>query len=115
MAKTRCTLNLDEEVVDSFQWCARLQGISLSACVNHWLASTSEAAQYLAGRVCAERDAPAQVASEINTGLEVLREGYAGGAIGQARAARIAPPELSPPSCNTGGKLPRVNPKGAAV
>ena len=77
MPKARATFTLDVQLLEELQKCARLQGTSVSSVVNDWLADTLEGLQYLSVRLHQERGTVRTAVGEINSGLEVMREGYA--------------------------------------
>ena len=111
MPKARTTLSLDAVTIERWQRLARLQRTSLSAVVNEWLDDTYEAAEYKAVRIYSGGDDVRQRVAELTTALAVVSEGYQ--AVNRAKEGRASgmrsarPDALSPPSCNTGGKLPK--------
>ena len=116
MPKVRTTLTIDDTLLEALQASAKLQGVSLSSLVNDWMADTLESVQYYSLRIAQERGNVQKAVRQINVGLDLMREGYeqahqAGRAGAGKRSA--APARPSPPSCNTGGKVPNGRGKAA--
>lgn len=123
MAKVRTTLNLDEEVVLLWQEIAHREGASLSSCVNGWLRQVYPAADALASVIDEDRQATQARLAHISSAVQAANEIYAnaaqvaravhpspgrkraGGGRTEARGQSADRP--TPPSCNTGGKLPK--------
>ena len=112
MPKVRTTITIDETVLDDWRRIATLQRTSLSSLVNEWLDDMSESARYKALQVQQNAAATRSRIQEINTALGVIQEGYQaatrtkkGSGADRASAQRVP----LPPSCNTGGKLPKDN------
>lgn len=109
---------------------SKASGTSIGREMGDWLGSTLEAVELTASMIERARTAPHTVMQEISAQAEILAEGMQGGLAsliakmgggnGDSGTAALAagPESLSPPSSNTGGKVPRVNPnspsKGAA-
>lgn len=108
---------------------AEAAGTSVSRCMGDWLADTAEGAQFVSMKMQEARRAPKTVMREMQAmtvGLHDEISAHIGkrdrGAGAQTRAAaprdlgmrsKAAPP--SPPSSNTGGKVPQENPKSRGV
>lgn len=114
--RIRLTISVTPEVHEIFSRMAEASGLSLGRCMGEWLADTAEGAQFVAQKMEEARKAPQVVMREMHAAakgmlgqIEQLRMGSSGA----AQAKRAAPP-LSPPSSNTGGKVPRGNPKKGA-
>lgn len=111
MPKIRTTLTIDEDVLARYQRFADMQGESLSATVSGWLDTSAESAELLAVQIAkVKRSAnPARAARQLAQSLQVVEDGFAqvirkgGGASAEVRGAGAAPP-----SCNTGGKVPKT-------
>lgn len=114
--RIRLTITVTPEVHEVFSRMAEAGGLSLGKCMGEWLADTIDGAQFVAQKMQDARKAPRIVMREmqaLSRGLveevdatlaEVRRSGQQ-----SAAAARSAHP--SPPSSNTGGKVPRGNPQ----
>lgn len=122
MPKVRTTLTIDQDVLARYQEMATLQGESLSATVSTWLDVTSDSAHFLAQQVATVKRSPRQAhaAARLAETFNVMEEGFrqsaqAGrggrapvGAGGEVRASATAGARPIPPSCNTGGKVPKT-------
>lgn len=127
MPKVRTTLSLDAELLARFQAVADLERRSLSSFINAWLEQVLPAAEWVGSMAAQERAtgmknmqailAALQVAQEeaVATVRKAAREAQAedrarrpGGQPGSRQAHGLA---SSPPSCNTGGKLPAKAPR----
>ncbi len=119
--RIRTTISLDPEVHAIFVTMAEAAGTSVSRCMGDWLADTAEGAQFVSMKMQEARRAPKTVMREMQAmavGLheeitsQIGRRGQGGGTRTHAGAsgdlAASSPP--SPPSSNTGGKVPRENP-----
>jgi hypothetical protein len=112
------------EVHAAFQRLAKASNSSTGRAIAEWLADTVEAAEFMATKMEQARAAPRAVMQEMHayalgladeTGalLEKVRARGREGAGGEPEAHagdRTAP---IPPPCNTGGKVPRENPRKA--
>lgn len=110
MPKVRTTITIDEAVLADWRRIATLQRTSLSSLVNEWLGDLSDSARYKALQIHQSGVETRSRIQEINTALGVLQEGYQaainvkrGSGTDRASAGRVP----LPPSCNTGGKLPK--------
>lgn len=126
----RVTVPVTPEVLEAFQRLAKAGNMSTGKAMASWLEDTLDGVSYMASTMERARAAPKIVAAELHayalgladeTGdlMQKLRTmGLAGKGAGVAGARAPLPgqqPEaLSPPSCNTGGKLPKntSRPKG---
>ena len=88
--------------------------MSLGRCMGDWLEDTSEGAAFVAQKMVDARQAPRVVLREmqgfvrgLSDEIDLVAEGVRARAAGAA-ASRARPP--SPPSSNTGGKVPRETP-----
>lgn len=116
--RIRTTISLDPEIHALFVSMAEVSGTSVSRCMGDWLSDTAEGAQFVTLKMKEAREAPRIVIreaqamargllEEVNATARQVREG----ARGKAEPAPRAAPHLRPPSSNTGGKVPRKNPK----
>lgn len=110
MPKRRITLSLDEDLVGRFQAAAELERRSLSAMVEGWLEQVVEPAEWVASLAQGERG---KGLGNIHAAIAALQESQEQtiAALARAqgegrRASGRRTPTLTPPSCNTGGKLP---------
>ena len=114
--RIRLTITVTPEVHEVFSRMAEAGGMSLGKCMGEWLTDTIDGAQFVAQKMQDARKAPRVVMREMQAyargmvaevdsmAAEVRRTGAQG-----AAAPRSAQP--SPPSSNTGGKVPRANPQ----
>lgn len=126
----RVTVPVSPEVLDTFQRLAKAGGMSTGKAMGEWLGDTIDAAEFMASKMEQARSTPKLVARELHSyalGLTDMTQGLmesmkkapkgaSGERSGAATAAPLAPfgmkakPTLTPPSSNTGGKVPK-NPK----
>jgi len=120
-ARVRLTISVSPEVHDTFTRMAEAGGMSVSRAMGDWLADTLDAAQHVTTLMERARQAPRIVAREMHSYalgladetaavLEQIREGKRvaqSGARATGGAARS-----SPPSGNTGGKVPPESRRG---
>ena len=104
--RKRLTISVTPEVYEIFSRMAENLGVSLGRCMGDWLADTAEGAQFVAQKVHDAKHAPMTVMRE----LQAMTTGL-GDAIqlkaDEWRLQGINRPALpSPPSSNTGGKVP---------
>ena len=109
--RIRLTITVTPEVRDVFARMADAGGMSLGKCMGEWLGDTIEGAQFVAQKMEDARKAPRVVMREMQAAsLGLLQEINATAATvrqaGAASAARPRPVVPSPPSSNTGGKVP---------
>lgn len=124
--RIRLTISVDPEVHAIFSKMAEASGVSLGKCMGDWLADTAEGAQFVAMKMEEARKAPKTVmrefqamarglVEEVDAQVDEIRKRALRGDSGAARAGerRAAGGLLSPspPSSNTGGKVPQENPK----
>lgn len=114
----RLTIPVSPDVHAAFQRIGKAASISTGRAMGEWLGDTLDAAEYLAEMLEKARAAPKIVAQELHayamgitdeTGglLQRMREGGKGSASVHAqRAPARSPDPLTPPSSNTGGKVP---------
>ena len=119
----RLTIPVTPEVHAAFQRIGKAASIPTGRAMGDWLGDTLDAALYLAEMMEKARAAPKIVAQELHayalgisdeTGslLKRLREGDSGGAAVHAQRAPKRPLDpLTPPSSNTGGKVPQKGKK----
>lgn len=120
----RVSVPVTAEVLYTFERLAAASNMSTGKAIASWLEDTIEAAEYLANKVQQARSAPKIVARELHAyalGMadetsqlmkDLQLRGRADRAAGaQAAGAPGGVGSPSPPSSNTGGKVPRVNPK----
>lgn len=119
----RVSVPLDAETHAVFQRLGNAGNMGTGAAIAEWLRDTLEAAEFMAAKMEQARAAPKVVMREMHAyalGLadetgELMRSIAAKGEADRAavRAQRTRPDASPiPPSCNTGGKLPRENPNG---
>jgi hypothetical protein len=112
--RIRLTITVSPEVHEVFSRMAEASGLSLGRTMGDWLADTVEGAQFVAQKMEEAKKQPRLVmrelqamihgtAQEVDTVMDDLRKGRAAGA---TRAAGVGG-RPSPPSSNTGGKVPR--------
>lgn len=115
----RVSVPVTEEVLQVFQRLAAASGMSTGKAMAEWLTDTVEAAEYMASTMERARAAPKVVMREMHAyalGLadetgelirQIAKKGEAGRASERASGAPHARLGGIPPSCNTGGKLPK--------
>jgi len=126
----RVTVPVTPEVLDAFQRLAKAGNMSTGKAMASWLEDTLDGVSYMASTMERARAAPKIVAAELHayalgltdeTGdlMQKLRKmglsgKGAGVAVARAPLPGQQPEDISPPSCNTGGKLPKntSRPKG---
>ena len=119
----RVSVPVTAEVLDTFERLAAAGNMSTGKAIASWLEDTIEAAEYLASKMIQARAAPKIVAAELHAyalGMadetnQLMKDLQAKGRADRARltaseAGRPGAVSPSPPSSNTGGKVPRVNP-----
>ena len=119
----RVSVPLDAETLAVFQRLGKAGNMSTGGAIAEWLQETVEAAEFMASKMEQARAAPKVVMREMHayalamadeTG-QLMRDLAAKGAADRAERRATAPARPAagtiPPSCNTGGKLPRANPK----
>jgi len=114
--RIRLTITVTPEVRDVFARMAETAGMSLGKCMGEWLTDTSEGAQFVAQKMEDARKAPRVVmremqafskglVTEVDQLADEIRRG--GPAVDAKRQPQARPGRVSPPSSNTGGKVPR--------
>lgn len=113
----RLTIPVTPEVHAAFTRISNASGMPVGRAMAEWLGDTLEAAEYLADMLEKARAAPRLVAQELHayahgltdeTGALLQRIREEGKRAGRSRTrSGPADPAFSPPSCNTGGKVPR--------
>ena len=118
----RVTVPVRTDVLETFKRLAAAGSMSTGRAMGDWLADTVEAATFMADKMEQARAAPRIVAREMHayalgladeTGslLERVREkGRQDGTAARRSGAGTrpgGPADHSPPSCNTGGKVPK--------
>lgn len=123
-ARVRLTISVSPEVHDTFTRMAEAGGMSVSRAMGDWLGDTLDAAEHMATLMERARAAPKIVAREMHSyalGLAdettalmaKLREKGAQDPRGAGAApAGAGPARSSPPSGNTGGKVPPERRRG---
>jgi hypothetical protein len=124
----RISVPVNDEVLQVFQRLAKAGNMSTGRAIAEWLADTVEAAEYMAATMERARAAPKVVMREMHAyalGLadetgELMRNLAEKGKADRAKASDTQArkrsagvrggglSESSPPSCNTGGKLPQT-------
>lgn len=122
----RVSVPVSAEVLEIFERLAKASNMSTGRAMTEWLADTVEAAELMASTMERARAAPKIVTAELHAMMlgmadqtKELADKYAkfkqpggssveggGGGKRSAAAATSAEDVPSPPSCNTGGKLP---------
>ena len=115
----RVTVPVRSDVLETFQRLAKAGSMSTGKAMGEWLADTSDAAQFMAQKMEQARAAPRIVAREMHayalgladeTGALIERMREKGREARQRGATSGAPGDgatgPTPPSCNTGGKVP---------
>lgn len=124
----RLTIPVSPEVHATFQRLSKARSISIGRAMGEWLGDTVDAAGYMAVTLERARAAPKLVAQELHAyaiGMaeesgaflaKIRAQGRSDVAAAAGRAGADSPAggkavsSPIPPPCNTGGKLPRVNP-----
>jgi hypothetical protein len=101
--RIRLTISVTPEVHEIFTRMAEAAGMSLGRCMGEWLADTADGAQFVAQKMGEARKAPKTVMREMRS--------MALGVVDAVDSASAGLRSASPPSSNTGGKVPQVNPK----
>jgi hypothetical protein len=109
--RIRLTITVTPEVHATFQRMAAAGSMSISRAMGDWLGDTLDAATYAASMMEKARAAPQMVARELHAyalGMAdetqaFMRTIQSGSLVDRSEV----PPPLSPPSSNTGGKVPR--------
>lgn len=115
----RVSVPVTEEVLQVFQRMAKAGNMSTGRAIAEWLGDTVEAAEYMAQTMERARAAPKLVVREMHAyalGLadetgslmrQLAEKGAADRAAGGKRSAPTPTAAPFPPSCNTGGKVPK--------
>ena len=114
----RVSVPVTEEVLVVFQRLAKAGNMSTGRAIAEWLGDTVEAAEYMASTMGRARAAPKMVMREMHAyalGLadetgDMIRKISKKGEADRASGRAVAPDAGAngiPPSCNTGGKLPK--------
>ena len=123
----RLTISVTPEVHETFQRLAKASSMSTGRAMGDWLNDTLEGAQFMAVNMERARAAPRLVAQELHAYalgmtdemgdvLKKLREQGTEDRAGGALAPPLRHPTPSPPSSNTGGKVPKkVHKNGRGV
>ena len=119
----RVSVPVSSEVLDTFERIAAAGNMSTGKAIASWLEDTLDAAEYLATKMVQARAAPKLVAAELHAyalGMadetnQLMKDLQAKGradrvAAGMRKRDDSGAVSPSPPSSNTGGKVPRVNP-----
>ena len=115
---SRVSVPVSSEVLDAFQRLAKAGNMSTGKAMAQWLEDTIDAAQFMAQTMEKARLAPKLVAQELHAYALGLGDETAslmkqikekGRADRRADSAATAggPGDPIPPSCNTGGKVPK--------
>jgi len=123
LERVRVTVPVSVEVLEVFQRLAKASGRSVGRSMGEWLEDTVQGAVFLAETVEKAREKPRQaiqdlhgyamaITSETGSFLDRMRKGGVVGAEGTHEGGGAAPKEpLTPPSSNTGGKVPQKGTK----
>ena len=117
--RVRLTISVTPDVHAAYARLAKASGSSIGREMGEWLASTLDAVQFTASKIEQAREAPEVVMRDLNAyaaGLQgdlagLLAAMGGGHSVPGSTALVVAPGGSCPPSSNTGGKVPRVNPK----
>jgi hypothetical protein len=122
----RVSVPVTAEVLEAFDRLAKAGNMSVGRAIAEWLGDTVEAAQFMASKMEQARAAPKVVMRELHayalamtdeTGAlmrDIAEKGRADRAASKRALPRTVAVPPIPPSCNTGGKVPKVQ-KGAGV
>jgi hypothetical protein len=128
----RVSVPVSPELLATFERMGKATNQGTGAAIAEWLADTHEAAELMANMLERARQSPKQVMREMHAyalGLadetgDVVRKmtakgisdraGAAGAALAGTAGADLSAPPQAPPSCNTGGKVPKTtrSPRG---
>lgn len=115
----RVSVPVSAEVLIVFERLAKAGNMSTGRAMAEWLSDTVEGAEFMASTMERARKAPKIVTAELHAMLlgatdesRALMEKFSKmGSAARSGDADRAPPRVAiPPSCNTGGKVPRENP-----
>lgn len=114
--RIRLTISVTPEVHEVFTRMAEAGGMSLGRCMGDWLTDTIDGAQFVAQKMEEARKAPRVVMREMQAFSRGLVAEADAMAVEVRRTAAVPVAQRragapSPPSSNTGGKVPRGNPK----
>ena len=117
---SRVSVPISPEALSAFERFAKAGNMSTGKAIASWLDDTVEAAEFMAQTMEKARAAPKQVMAELHafalglsdeTGQLLAkvrsRKGTDTGTPGQAIAGTSGTGSVTPPSCNTGGKVPK--------
>jgi len=116
----RVSVPVAPEVLEIFKRLAKAGNMSTGAAIAEWLADTVEAAEFMASKMEQARAAPKAVMREMHAyalGLadetgdmmrKLTEKGAADRASASKRSAAMPVDAPTPPSCNTGGKVPKT-------
>ena len=117
-SSVRVTVPVSAEVLQIFQRLAKAGGMSTGRAMGDWLADTVEAAELMASTMERARAAPKVVTAELHAMMlgmtdqtkELMDKFSKMGAAAKASSGKrsaLADFAAVPPSCNTGGKVPK--------
>ena len=121
--KIRLTISVTPEVHAVFSRLAKAGNMSIGGAMGEWMGDTLEGVEYLASTMERARAAPNLVMKEIHAyalGLadetgQLMRDLAEKGRNARAAGASVVATPLGgspyPPSCNTGGKVPKTTHK----
>lgn len=121
-ARVRLTITVTPEVHVAFHRLSKASGMSIGRAMGEWLGDTLDAVEFTAAKVEEARSSPKLVMQEMHayamglvdeTNAMILSMRGKGSAVREKGVPSRTVP-LDPPSSNTGGKVPRVNPKTGA-
>lgn len=119
----RVSVPVTAEVLQAFERLAKAGNMSTGRAIAEWLGDTIEAAEFMATKMEQARSAPKVVMRELHayalgmadeTGAlmrQLAEKGKADRAASGAKPPQLVAEPSSPPSCNTGGKLPKSTKK----
>jgi hypothetical protein len=131
LPEVRLTIPVSAEVHAVFSRMAKAGRMPVGRCMAEWLADTIDAAEFMASKMEQARATPKLVARELHSyalglsdmttdlldSMKAPREGGAGGAVSAPAPPSLAAmlkelkTPLTPPSSNTGGKVPKNDKK----
>jgi hypothetical protein len=115
----RVSVPVTSEVLQAFERLAKAGNMSTGRAIAEWLGDTIEAAEFMATKMEQARAAPKVVMRELHAyalGMadetaslmrQMAEKGKADRAASEAKPPQPVAEPVVPPSCNTGGKLPK--------
>lgn len=119
--RIRLTISVTPEVHAAFERLAKAGNFSIGRAMGDWLHDTLSTVEWTANKMEEARTAPRLVMREMHayalgladqTGAVLTHAGRKGPGLGATAGAPRPGPLPSPPSSNTGGKVPKPKTKG---